>query len=651
MSALDNLKKRLYKPKESFKERERKDFSLKPEDTNDIPSEWKHLDFNSSEEVMNVSKEMLAKIKQKKRKRNIVIFIVSFLVLLTAAGFFAYDFYVRGGGLGFLSMENIEIKIEAPDAASAGDKFFLPVILKNNNKIDLEDVSITIDYPEGSEPLNKPDALSLKERRKAGLIPAGAEAREDFEVFLYGEENSEHKFKITVEYRLKDSSAIFEKTAEKKVIISKPALSIFIESPPEASEGKELNFKVDIISNSAGFLKNMAADIVYPPGFEFLEATPAPQKETSRWHLGDIMSGEKKTISIKGKAPKSNFYPEGNIVVSAGSLNKDNELIVYSRKSVSLSIKKSLLSVNLKIKDKTGETTVLSGERLEVNLEWENNLPVGINNAILEAKIKDGENILDMSSIEIKNGNFRSFDNTIVFNSPTFPKFSYLESGEKGTLSFLVRIKKDLPIKKESDKNFKIIFGGKFFTNHIPEGYKDIEIAGESEITAKIVSNFQFSQKGYYSLGHFKNSGPIPPKVGHETTYTIKWSLVNFSNDAADVSVSAILPNYVKWQSNTFSDSNSRNISYNEETREVKWMLINLKAGTGVVSPAEEISFQILFLPAEAHLGTSQILISKAESSAKDTFTGVSLKDSEPAVTTELSNDPQVGFGKGVVVR
>lgn len=651
MSSLDDLKKRLYKPKESFKERERKDFSLRPEDTNDTPSEWEHLKFESSEEVINISKEMLAKIKQKKRKRNIVIFIISFLVILTAAGFFAYDFYIRGGGLGFLSMENIEIIMETSDTANAGDKFFLPVIFKNNNKIDLEDVNVTIDYPEGSEPLNKPDVLSLKERRKVGLIPAGAEAREDFEVFLYGEENSEHEFKITVEYRLKDTSAIFEKKAEKKVVISKTALSIFIEAPTDVSEGKELNFKVDIISNSAGFLKNMAVDIEYPPGFEFLEASPAPQKGTTRWRLGDIMSGEKKTISIKGKAPQRNFYPEGNIVVSAGSLNKDNDMVIYSRKSSILSIKKSLLSVDIKIKDKSDEVNVLSGEKLEVNLEWENNLPVGVNNVVLEARINEGENILDMSSIEIKNGNFRSFDNTIVFDFPTFPKFSYLESGEKGTLSFLVKIKKDLPIKKDTDKNFKIVFYGKLFTNHIPEEYKNIEIAGESEITAKIISNFQFSQKGYYSLGHFKNSGPIPPKVGKETTYTIKWSLVNFSNDAADVSVSATLPNYVKWLNNTFSDSKLGDISYNEETREVKWILNNLKAGTGIVFPAEEISFQILFFPAEAHLGSSQIIISKAESLAKDIFTGVGLKDSEPAVTTELLNDPLIGFGKGVVVR
>lgn len=650
MSSLDDLKKRLYKPKESFKERERKVFSLKLENNN-TPSEWEHLDFNSSEEVMNVSKEMLAKIKQKKRKRNIIVFVVSFLIILTAAGLFAYDFYIKGGGLGFISMENIEIRMEAPNTASAGDRFFLPVIFKNNNKIDLEDASITIDYPKGSEPLNKMDIFSLKEKRKVGLIPAGAETREDFEVFLYGEENSEHNFKITVEYRLKDSSAIFEKTAEKKVVISKSALSVFIESPSEANEGKELNFKIDVISNSAGFLKNMAVDIEYPPGFEFLEANPAPQKGTTRWQIGDIMNGEKKTISIKGKAPKSNFYPEGNIVVSAGSLNEDGDMIIYSKKSSILSIKKSLLSVELKIKEKSNEINVLSGENLEVELEWENNLPVGINNAVLEAKIKEGENVLDMSSMEIKDGNFRSFDNIIVFDSSTFPKFSYLESGEKGTLNFLVRIKKNLPIKKDTDKNFKIVFYGKFFTNHVPEGYKNIEITGESEIAAKIVSNFQFSQKGYYSLGHFKNSGPIPPKVGKETTYTIKWSLVNFSNDAADISVSAILPNYVKWQSNAFSDSKLGNISYNEETREVKWMLSNLKAGTGVVSPAEEISFQLLFLPAEAHLGSSQILISKAESSAKDVFTGVSLKDSEPAVTTELSSDPQAGFGKGTVVR
>ena len=119
---LDELKKRLYKPEEDFKERKRKDPHIQSGEPN-ISHEWNSHDFQSSEEIIGKSKEILKEMKRKKRIRNFIIFAVSFVVVLTAAFFLAYKYYIKGGGLGFLSMENIEIKIDSPENANAGERF------------------------------------------------------------------------------------------------------------------------------------------------------------------------------------------------------------------------------------------------------------------------------------------------------------------------------------------------------------------------------------------------------------------------------------------------------------------------------------------------------------------------------------------------
>lgn len=649
MSSLENLKKRIYKKDEKFLDRERKDpFFFKNHEN--VKKEWENPSFNNPEEILITSGEYLNKMKNKKKERNIFLIIFSFVFVIALSGFFAYNFFIRGGGIGFLSSQNINIKIGGPSSVNAGEKLTLPIVIKNNNKVDLKNLDIIIEYPKGSEIISKESNFPLKEKRKVGDILAGQEKDELFETLIFGEENSSQNIKITIEYRLADSSAIFEKSIEKIIQIAKPAVSIFIEAPQEASFGKEINFKIDAISNTSLELSNMVLDVEYPEGFEFIDSDPIPQDNKTRFILGNIASGEKKTVSIKGKMGNKNSAPEEFINTTLGSLNNKNELTVYSKKTYTLSVKKPFLNISFKNEDNKSYFVSRPGEDLKFVLDWENNLSVGIKNAIIEARIENGEEFFNLPNLQIdNNGEYRSFDNTIVWDSPNYFKFSYIEPGEKGSVSFSIDFKDQPPFTKEKNKNFNVSLSAKFFTKYSPEEYENIDIFGNDKISIRLVSDFQFTQDGFYYLGPFKNSGPIPPKAEKETTYTIKWSLVNSSNDLSNVSISAVLPIYVKWINKTYSKTNLGIISYNEENREVKWTINNLKAGVGINFPAEEYSFQILFLPSKTQIGENPILINKAEAKAFDQFVNANLEDSYPAVTTSLSKDSKIGNNEGIV--
>ena len=104
----------------------------------------------------------------------------------------------------------------------------------------------------------------------------------------------------------------------------------------------------------------------------------------------------------------------------------------------------------------------------------------------------------------------------------------------------------------------------------------------------------------HYS-GALKNSGEVPPKVGKETTYTIVWSLANNANDLADAKITASLPPYAS-KENLISPE-GEDLRFDEKNATLVWNVGEVPAGTGMIMPAKEISFQVSFSPSLAQVG------------------------------------------------
>jgi hypothetical protein len=158
------------------------------------------------------------------------------------------------------------------------------------------------------------------------------------------------------------------------------------------------------------------------------------------------------------------------------------------------------------------------------------------------------------------------------------------------------------------------------------------------------------SAGGFYYTGPFANSGPVPPKVGQETTYTILWSLKGNSNDLSNVKVAAYIPTYVRWL-NAVSESNKEEIEFNENNNMIIWNVGDLTAGTGAVSPAKEIAFQVSFIPNPNQVGSAPVLVESAKVEAYDNFVGDSLKTASPSVNINLTQDEKFEYKQGKVVQ
>ena len=151
-----------------------------------------------------------------------------------------------------------------------------------------------------------------------------------------------------------------------------------------------------------------------------------------------------------------------------------------------------------------------------------------------------------------------------------------------------------------------------------------------------------------YYTGPLKNTGPLPPKVNQETTYTIIWTITNSSNDISSAVVRTTLPTYVKWLGVVSPDSES--VTYNEIGGEVVWNAGAIPAGTGINRAAREVAFQVSFLPSISQINQSPLLTSEIAISGNDNFTHTILRDTKRALSIKLSTDSIFLENQGIVV-
>jgi len=406
-----------------------------------------------------------------------------------------------------------------------------------------------------------------------------------------------------------------------------------------------VEFEVEIKSNSETLVKDLYLQLEYPPGFQFIRSNPEPTKDDF-WELGDLIQGKSKKIVVTGliegqESEEKVFYAK------VGTFLVDKINNIYSSTNKIISLITSAFNVAIRINGNDLErNAVSSGERVTGQITWENNLPVSVRDASISLKISG--NAFDLSSIFSDRGFYKPSEGILVWNKSTLSSLVSIDPGQTGFANFGFNIKKPLPVSALSDKNFIVTLDASMLG-------KKVEIIGEnlevkSEITKKIMINtdLQFAVRGLYYSGPFLNSGPIPPKVGKETTYTIVWSLTNSANDVTNTQVTAILPPYVRWMG-VIAPSGSP-VTYDESTGVVTWNKGLIKAGVGILSPAEEVAFQVAFLPAPNQVGIGPDIILKSKITGTDSFTGNVIEYEKSKVTTALSGDSKIRNADGLVV-
>lgn len=626
MASLEELRKRLYKEKEIFSER-----MIRPE----LEKSKLKRTFVWQENVTGA-------------KQNVkwVWWTAAAILTLAALIFlFLFLFFVFGR-TSFLQLEKVRLDITGLKEVKSGSRVSWQVKITNSGRVDLIQPLLIFHFPEGSAPLSgqKPEGAFF-ERRSLQTLRAGESASEIFDAYVFGGRGAVKEASASLEYRPEGASAIFATDSVFSFEIISSPVSVSFKMPEELRLGQEIEFEVAYTSNSEEILSNLSLFLSFPEGFEYLGAKPQPRLlGKNLWLIGDLKPGESRSIKVRGVL-RGIAAETKTFKASIGVFDEfSKSQLPYDEVSHVAVLRSPFLETTILINGRS-EYTASPGENLMFEIIWRNNLPTEVKNAVLEAKI--GGVAADLRTLRIEGGSYREATKSIVWNASSLPQFKLIGAGESGKVNFSLRAKSNLPLETTSERP-KILVDTSLESGSEVTGFEGVELGGISLSEIKVSSKLQFTSRALYFNSLISNSGPLPPKVGEETTYTIIWSLANMMNDLDGVKVKASLPPYVNFKG--IANPADTDMVFDKNSGEIEWRVGRVLAGIGFLRPALQIAFQIGVSPATPQIGTAPTIINESEVSGRDTFTDQILTSRDSAITTDLPDDPSVSFSQKKVV-
>lgn len=588
--------------------------------------------------------------KEKKYKKTRKSFLstlltASFVFFLLAIGFSSYFIF---GGSNTVSSQNIDIVIEGPATVSGGEELSLQIGIVNKNSVPIKLADLLVEYPDGTRSAVDIAKALPRYRESIGTVAPGEVLQKTVKAILLGSEDTQQDIKVTIEYRVDDSNAIFFTEKIYTVTLISAPLSISVSGVDEITSGQEIDFTIDIVSNSNTIIKDALLSVEYPFGFEFISAVPEPAFTNKVWDLGDIQPEGKRIIKLRGIIiGEDNEERVFRFFGGVKSEKDEKELgVSFATLMKSIFIKKPFIGVNLALNGDQGSEYVAGiGDKIRADMVWVNNMPVRVLDAEIEVKLRSES--LDRFSITTDQGFYKSLNNTIIYSRETNEDLAVLEPGESGgvTFSFASLGASSGSIFKNPEIILDISIRGKRLSeDNVPQ-----EINSSITRTVKLASDLFLASRALYSIGPFDNTGPLPPKAEKETTYTIIWTITNSSNIVDDVKVIAVLPSYVRWTGKI--SPSSEDIAFNPLGGKIVWNVGSVKPKADVSNSGQkEVAFQVALLPSLSQVGDSPILINQQTINGFDRFTNTALNSVKKELTTRLVTDPNFNFSDADVV-
>lgn len=637
-SRIDELNKSLYS-RNAPSVRSKRRFRFKPQE-NDVETDWKHEEDKTEDIELN-----------KKYKDNSMSFFTK--ILLTSISFFLLALgvgaYLVFNGSNIISANNVDITINGPISVSGGEPLSFDIEILNQNNITLETVDLSIDFPPGTTDIE--NSKELKNLRELiGDISPGQIGKKTIQVVVYGEENVKKEIKVSIEYRIKGSNAIFLKEKTFEVLISSSPITLSASSFKEINSGQEFELAVTISSNSKEVIKNLLLKAVYPFGWSYVSSDIKPISDTTVWRIGDMPPGGKKIIKIKGKLEGED--DEARVFrFMAGAWSFNNDKIIgteYIRSQQEISIKKPFMTVGVSLDgdSENGDYVGRFSNPIKVEVSYFNNLQTSVLDGEIHVKLSGSA--FDKVSVSPDQGLYKSADNEIVWNSITTNSLQDIGAGEGGRVSFSITPRDNsTSLRPVSNPDLKLevsIKGKRNSEDNVPES-----ITLTTSRRVKIASNISLSGQVLRSIGPFSNTGSIPPKAEKETTYTVTWTVDNTANTVTNVKVQSSLPPYMKWLDKV--DPVGEDISYNDVNGDIVWNIAQVGTYTAGSGRRRQVSFQISLTPSITQVDQIPTLVNQSILTGQDNFTGEIIKSNLGALNSRFSADPAFHDGDEKVSR
>ena len=591
----------------------------------------------SSEPALSQFTTMTQPARKKSLGTSHYFLIISVLFFFAAFGVAGWTVL---GGFNTISSQNIDLSIVAPALVDSGKTATVQFVIDNKNRIALQSMDIVIDYPDGTRSADDPTQSFTHDRISVGDLAPGAQAQKTSAAVFFGSEGSQQKVHATVEYQIAGSNAIFTKQADALLVIGSAPISLTINAPTEAIAGQTFDTSIVVTANATNAIPDVAVEVQYPFGFTVQSTDPVAGAGNTMWRLGALKPGELRTIHITGALSGA----EGDMRVfhfAAGSESDPTNIHVsvpVISEPYTLTIRQPFVSGTLAINSKQGSLfSAPLGAAVQGSIDWKNNLTTTISNMQIVLTLNGA---VDPASVQGSNGFYDSAKHQITWDSQSNANFASVAPGASGSLQFSFSppaAAAQTSRNPRADLNLGVRATRAGASGSAPE-----TVASAAAASVQFASSATLSAHSLHSSGPLRNSGPVPPQVGQDTTYSIVWEVSNSSNSLANAAVSAPLPPNVKFV------SGGSEVDYNDSSRTVTWTLGDVSAGAGYGSSARTTAFQVMITPSATQVGSAASLVGAAHLTASDRYAQTPVSADAPAATT-LTADPGATRGMEIV--
>lgn len=623
--ALEDLEKKLYGAEEEATAQKKilETTPQKEANENNVSEKW-----NSEELISQPFKDAhdAASIMDRYPVKKYIIrgMIVISIIAVFVVGYLLYQAYTYSG---------VSIQINLEEQILAGVPFNVTINYSNNSPAVLNNAKITLKLPpefsfaEGSASLHEQSV-------DIGTVGMGTVGQQAIKVTAQRGEGTCADVVATITYKASGVGSSFEKNFTQSVCVGASAASLNIFNPNQVFSNKAFDVKIGYSNISKENLQNLELRLEYPQNYTFKSATLKPDVADNIWRLGDLRAGSSNDITINGSiiAQADSFFEMRMKLVSKSDLSE----YVVAEKSVSISVSQPPLSITI-TNDSSGDHVTKSGETLNYTLQFKNNTDIGFRDVIIKARLT-GE-MYDYTSID-KTIDFNSATHELTWNKSNLDTLGLILPGTAGSVSFKVRVNDAFPISKLTDKNFTLKVEAQIDSPTVPTYTAGDHTESADLIETKVAGLVKIESKGLFrdASSGIKNNGPLPPRVGVSTNYTIHWVIKNYGTDVSGVEIRAFLKPGVKATAVIKSNVDTAPI-YNDRTQELVWNIPKIQATRGVISDPIEAVIQIEALPAVNQVGSSMPLISETVIRALDLFSNLNLSYTAGAIDTYLNNN------------
>jgi len=624
--SLDDIKKTLYKKnvdRSSFR-----DLKSEYDPENSAPisnSQTTNQDQDSwKENGLEFKKE-----KRKAIKFGAIAFGFIVLLVLILTSFYFYK-------ASSFSKEKVSVTVSGPNEAKSGQMLTYEVRYKNENRAELKNAKLKITFPESFSPEENPN-FKL-ESPTSGVFDLGIiKSYSDGKVILNGRAHVPKGAFIYLKGEMTYNSSGFGSRQfisknELGIKIASSALELEITAPQIVSAGDEINYLITYRNLGSDSFDSVKIKADFPDGFIYSNSEPKSLEGNNIWYIGQVLVGQSGKLIINGKldGEKDQIKP---IKVYIGS-TKGEMFISYNEEDASSKIVASPLVISQTVNGQSS-LSANAGDTLLFEINYKNTGNVGMRDVIITENIDSP--VLDYASLQIGKGGFDESTKTITWKSQDYGNLKSLNPGQSGNIKFSIKVKSVIPVNGANDKNYVISSVSKIDSPDVPTPVHSNKIIAGNKMDIKLNSKLILDTLGYYNDFSIPNSGPIPPKVNQETTFTIHWKITNVSNDISNVKVESALPTGVFFTGKTSPDNEK--FEYSERTNTISWIVGNVSSGAGVISPKKEISFQIKVKPSSDQIGDEIVILKESKITARDNFTGNELTDLAREKTINLPED------------